>query len=121
MYVFCSSHATHRYLHVPTHSVPTRRSSDLTRPCHAQPVTRSAQMGFELLEQGGGRIHRPGTACWIYLIGIWSSHLVDIVQLFFERLIRVPCKLDQFIKGAFGPTLATGAIVAFDKHDQCIG
>src|SRR3546814_10081074 len=91
---------------------------DMSRPCHDKTVTRSAQMGCDLLEQGEGRIHRPGPACWIYLIGIWSSHLVDIVQLFFERLIRVPCKLGQFIKGAFGPTLATGAIVAFDRSEE---
>src|SRR3546814_9725871 len=93
---------------------------DMSRPCHDKTDTRSAQMGCDLLEQGEGRIHRPGPACWIYLIGIWSSHLVDIVQLFFERLIRVPCKLGQFIKGAFGTTLTTGAIVAFDKPDTCI-
>src|SRR3546814_8456911 len=88
-------------------------SSDLAgRPCASLQVKRAVIPW---------RIHRPGPACRIYLVGIWSSHLVDIAQLFLERLIRVPCKLGQFIKGAFGPTLATGAIVAFDKHDQCIG
>src|SRR3546814_12748947 len=94
---------------------------DMSGPCHDKTVTRYPQMGCDLLEQREGRIHRPGPACRIYLIGIWSSHLVDIVQLFFERLIRVPGTLGQFIKGAFGPTTATGAIVAFSKHHQCIG
>src|SRR3546814_779748 len=65
---------------------------DMSRPCHDKPVTRSAQMGCDLLEQGEGRIHRPGPACRIYLVGIWSSHLVDIAQLFLERLIRVDRK-----------------------------
>src|SRR3546814_11585083 len=46
---------------------------DMSRPCHDKPVTRSAQMGCDLLEQGEGRIHRPGPACRIYLVGIWRS------------------------------------------------
>src|SRR3546814_8299411 len=70
---------------------------DMSRPCHAKPVTRSAQMGCDLLEQGEGRIIGPGPACWIYLIGICSPPLVDFLLLYFDRFLRVPFKFGHYI------------------------
>ena len=93
---------------------------DASRPVDDRPVASAAPVRRDLLRPLERRVHRPGPADRVVVVGVRGPPLVDPCAQELGRLDDVahPVQADHLVEGALDRAFGGGAVVADDAEDQ---